>query len=283
MAYLTTAAHRLHYQTFGSAAQPPLLILHGFLGSWRDFSSVLPQLKAHFYCILPDLPGHGKTTTTSESGYSFSHTARSLISLLTYLNIKQTNLLGYSMGGRIALYVACHYPTHISRVILESASPGLRTDAERKARKEKDEAIAQQIETLPLSDFLTHWYKNPLFASLEHHPQASADMLKRRQKNEPTELIKALRGLGTGQQPSVWNCLRNEKRPPLMLMFGSQDLKFVALSQEMAKECEKSNKPEVVLRSFSGCGHNIHLEAGETSPKQYADAVSAFLLGHIKK
>lgn len=305
MAFLITASHRLHYKTVGQPSHPPLLILHGFLGSCEDFAGVLPFLSEHFYCVLPDLPGHGQTsnlithtepnkttnkldqettiyetvsheTTFCDDGYSFLETGRSLIALLNHLNIERTNLLGYSMGGRIALYFACHYPARIERTILESASPGLKTEAQRQARREKDEAIARQIEARPLQDFLATWYANPLFASLHRYPAASAAMLARRQNNSPIALAKALRGLGTGRQPSLWSYLHHIAFP-LMLMAGLEDEKFTDLGQEIAKECEINNKSKVVLKLFEGCGHNIHLEIAQKSPETYADAVLSFL------
>ena len=276
MAYLKTANHRIHYKTFGHKRQPALLILHGFLGSWRDFSPVLPALKANFYCILPDLPGHGQTTTFNGS-YSFDKTARSLLSLLDYLQIYQANLLGYSMGGRIALYVACKHSTRIHRTILESASPGLKTAAERKARRASDDAIALQLETLPFQDFLSKWSANPLFESLKQYPDAYTDMIKRRLQNNPIELANALRGLSLGNQPSMWRSLRRD-RFSLMLMFGTQDYKFSILSQEMSKECELNNKSDAVLKPFLDMGHNIHLEAEQISSKAYVQAITGFLL-----
>ena len=291
MAYLITPAHRLHYKTLGPPTLPPLLILHGFLGSCEDFTGVLPLLSKHFYCILPDLPGHGQTSgqiadkttseiaseaTTLEDCYSFLETGRSLISLLDHLQRERTNVLGYSMGGRIALYLAFHYPARIEKTILESASPGLQTAAERQSRREKDEAIACQLETRPLLEFLSTWYANPLFASLQHYPAAKAAMLKRRQNNDPIELAKALRGLGTGRQPSLWPHLQRMDFS-LMLMVGIDDKKFVDLAQEIAKECENSSKGNVVLDLFEGCGHNIHLEIAQKSPEVYVDIVLSFI------
>lgn len=278
LAYLTTAAHRLHYRTTGDENCPPLLILHGFLGSCEDFAGVLPYLTQHFFCILPDLPGHGKTTQAigADESYRFLETGRSLIHLLDHLKIDCTNLLGYSMGGRIALYLTVHYSHRIARTILESASPGLRTAKARRLRLEKDEAIARQLETVPLNIFLASWYKNALFESLQHYPEAMKTMLANRQHNRPKELAKALRGLGTGQQASLWNDLQHI-RSPLMLMFGSKDRKFLAIAKEMAAEYEKSNRKQAVVQRFEECGHNIHLEIAQKSPIYYKNVISDFI------
>lgn len=255
MPYLKCENHVLHYVTAGDSSNPPLLMLHGFLGSCEDFGAITPPLSQQFYCIIPDFPGHGKTQTNS-GFYTFPTTAQALIELLNHLGIFQTNLLGYSMGGRLALYLVCCFAERFSRVILESASPGLKTAEERRLRVERDEAIAQQLQTTPLSDFLLIWYNNPLFASLKAHPKAYAEMLQRRQRNNSTELANALRGFSTGQQPSLWKCLPLVN-VPLLLLVGALDNKFLAISYDILTQTAQNTTNIRVVKS---CGHNIHLE-----------------------
>ena len=273
-----TKSHRIHYKTLGSERLPPLLILHGFLGDCDDFDGVLPLLSEYFYCILPDLPGHGKTVTIApdRAGYGFDEVVRSLSSLLDDLSIDRASLLGYSMGGRIALYATIKQPSRFSQTILESASPGLRTRQEREARIAKDSAIARKLETIPFDTFLTNWYANPLFDSLHKHSSLFEDMLKRRRRNNPLLLAKALRGLSTGKQASMWPYLSRIKSP-LLLMFGTEDKKFASISyeisHEMIKACEKNKKESVSLCPFLSLGHSIHLEVTQQSLKRYVEAV----------
>ena len=258
----------LYYRTTGKPLSPPLLLLHGFLGSHRDFDVLLPTLSQQFYCILVDLPGHGKSLSVLDR-YTFSATATALLALLDQLKISQTHLLGYSMGGRLALYLLCHYPERFIRVVLESASPGLKTAEERKVRQERDEAIAHQLETAPISDFLTRWYRNPLFASLQTHPDRRVAMLQRRQNNQPAELAKALRGFSLGNQRSLWHCLASVERP-LLLLVGALDSKFMTINREMTQYLPSQL---VSLKHLTDCGHNVHLE----NPSLYAQTVSHFL------
>ncbi|NJM98646.1 MAG: alpha/beta fold hydrolase [Phormidesmis sp. RL_2_1] len=152
MPLLTLKHHTLYYVTDGQLQNPPLLLLHGFLGSHQDFVPLLPALAQHFYCIIPDLPGHGQSIATV-GHYGFPETAKALLSLLDFFNLSQTHVLGYSMGGRLALYLACEDSRRCQRVILESASPGLKTAEERLARIKRDQAIARQLETTPLPIF----------------------------------------------------------------------------------------------------------------------------------
>lgn len=227
------------------------------------------MLSLRFYCILPDLPGHGQTLS-APGDYTFSATAITLLTLLDHLNISRTHLLGYSMGGRLALYLLCHYPGRFMNTILESASPGLKTSEERKLRIERDEAIAQRLETIPLTDFLLQWYSNPLFASLQARPDLYAAMLKRRQHNRPVALAKALRGFGLGKQNALWHHLPNVERS-LLLLVGALDSKFVAINRDMAIQCQSAS-----LKLLEGCGHNAHLE----NPELYALTVTSFLNEH---
>jgi len=153
----------LYHTTTGTRDNPPLLLLHGFLGSHADFLGLLPTLSKHFYCIAADLPGHGKTETKL-GDYTFAHTARAIADLLDYLNVRKTHVLGYSMGGRVALYLACEFGDRIANLMVESASPGLKAAFDRKQRQQQDDLTALSLLKMPLPDFLDQWYKNPLFA-----------------------------------------------------------------------------------------------------------------------
>lgn len=70
-------------------------------------------------------------------------------------------LAGYSMGGRIALYLALRFPNLFRKTVIISASPGLKTEEERQTRKESDERLALNIEE-NFESFLREWYSQPL-------------------------------------------------------------------------------------------------------------------------
>ena len=82
----------------GSKKKPVILFLHGFMGSWRDFQEVANLLKDNFCCLLIVLPGHGKTEVNCDRDYQMDQVAIAIISLLEKLDIKQSFLVGYSMG-----------------------------------------------------------------------------------------------------------------------------------------------------------------------------------------
>jgi len=162
------------------------------------------------------------------------------------------------MGGRLALYLTLNFPERFDKVILESASPGLKTAQERSQRCQADEKIAQKLTNIPLKSFLCQWYQQEIFRSLQQHPKL-AQLIERRQQQNPRELAKSLRYLGTGNQPSLWEELLNNT-VPLLLLVGEADRKFTAINIEMADRC-----PVAELEIIPQTGHNIHFE----DPKSY--------------
>src|SRR5690606_8573198 len=109
------------------------------------------------------LPGHGKTITPTP--IPMEQCCEDIQSLLSENDITTFHLLGYSMGGRTSLSYAITYPEQIKSLILESASPGLDTEEERKNRMANDEKLAVKIEQEGLTAFVDFWENIPLFES----------------------------------------------------------------------------------------------------------------------
>ena len=241
-----------------------MLFLHGFLGSCEDLEAIVPLLLDQFCCLSIDLPGHGKTQVNKED-YTMPNTAELIVQLLDRLNISQCYLIGYSMGGRLALYLALQFPDRFLKTVLESASPGLRTEAERLARKQHDAKLADRLES-DFPAFLADWYEQPLFRSLQQQPNFE-QLIQQRLKNRPSELARSLRHLGTGEQPSLWNRLKIHQNP-LLLLVGERDRKFISINQEMVNDCKAAQ-----LKIIPNLGHNIHVE----DPQIFAACVRNFL------
>jgi 2-succinyl-6-hydroxy-2,4-cyclohexadiene-1-carboxylate synthase len=243
---------QIHYLLEGDRQQPTILFLHGFMGDCHDFAQVITNL-GDFCCLSVDLPGHGQTKVQQDSDYQMSNVALALIELLVELNIKQCILVGYSLGGRIALYLAIHFPQYFQRVILESTSPGLSSQLERDRRIVQDSQLAEQLESMDLATFLQQWYSQPLFTSFVQHPNYQA-AIARRLTNDPFKLAKSLRFMGLGTQPALWDKLA-EIQVPLLLIVGELDPKFVKLNRLMTQNCLQAK-----LRIVSHTGHNVHFE-----------------------
>ena len=88
------------YQTIGESYLPPIIFLHGFMGSGDDWRPVAEKLASNFFCILPDLPGHGWNRDLSLSQpLDFETVTEGLQQLIDRLKLAPVNVAGYSMGG----------------------------------------------------------------------------------------------------------------------------------------------------------------------------------------
>lgn len=253
--------YQFHYSLIGDGSGgrshrnlPIILFLHGFLGDCHEFDRVSSLLSDEFCCLTVDLPGHGKTIVTGgDEYYSMENTALGLIKLLNILNIDKGFLFGYSMGGRLALYLTINFPDRFTKVVLESASPGLKTKEEQLLRIARDSQLAEELETKDFRTFLNNWYEQPIFSSLKKYMDFDS-IIERRLENKPSELAKSLRNLSTGIQPSLWEKIK-DNQIPLLLLVGEYDDKFKLVNQEMAAISKVSQ-----LKLIRNSGHNIHWE-----------------------
>lgn len=248
---------------------PPLVLLHGFTGSAQSWQSHFQTLGDHFSLIAPDFLGHGKSDAPAHpSRYSMEHCAADLLALLNQLEINRTHILGYSMGGRVALYFTLTYPQRIANLVLASASPGLADPHERAQRAANDAALAARIERDGIASFVEYWTNIPLFATQRDLPgPVRAALYQQRLENRADGLANSLRGLGVGVQPSLWDQLPNLEIPTL-LVAGALDRKFTAIAQAMSQ-----SMPNARLTIVPNAGHTIHLE----QPEFFDQLVTQFL------
>ena len=145
-------------------------------------------------------------------------------------------LVGYSMGGRLALYTALRFPRAVRGLIVVAADPGIEDAAARAGRLGRDEALARQLasagDQAAFTAWLQRWYATPLFGSLRHHPQFE-DLLQRRLRGRPASLAAAMRGLSVGVQPVLWEALPRLPIPALFIA-GADDPKYRAIADRIA-------------------------------------------------
>ncbi|MCT7986274.1 2-succinyl-6-hydroxy-2,4-cyclohexadiene-1-carboxylate synthase [Laspinema sp. A4] len=264
-----SSLYEFHYKIFGNTQNPSILLLHGFMGKGDNFSELIQHLLDKFCCVTVDLPGHGKTQIWGgDDCYQIPQTAQGLIQLLNELEIVRCYLLGYSMGGRLALYLTLHFPERFEKVILESASPGLQSAEARSQRRYQDEILAQQLETQDFYSFLSQWYQQPLFDSVRHHPNFDR-LFQNRLQNQPQLLAISLRQMGSGSQPSLWEMLPSHP-VPLLLLVGEWDHKFQEINHKITQVC-----PVAQLEIIPDSGHTIHWE----NPSVYLKSVIKFFSG----
>lgn len=253
-------------QAVGSPLHPAVVFLHGFMGNREDWQFLLPEFAENFYCIFLDLPGHGQNQGNLPADpLTFAWLSAGLEQLLDELHLPAVHLVGYSMGGRAALYFTVYYPQRVKSLVLESASPGLADSAAREARFREDEQRAARLKEFGMEDFLDNWYRMPLFNSLRNRSDILDGLKDRRQRNNPDNLARVIAELSPGRQPALWGNLV-DIFVPVLLMAGEADEKYTHLVRKMALQL-----PQASLALAPGAGHNIHLEAPSWYKKQLLD------------
>jgi len=247
--------------------RPAVLLLHGFMGSSADWRDVAAALEGRSRVIAVDLPGHGAATGLPDGAYTMAGAAEGILRTLDGLEIQRAFIVGYSMGGRLALYLALRHPDRCAGLFLESASPGLEDAGERVVRRRADEEKAARLEGGDLRGFLRDWYRQPLFAPLARDEALVRKTIEDKLRNDPLELTRSLRGMGTGNQPPLWTELP-DLRVPTLVVAGELDEKFVGISRRMA-----SLNPSIRVNVVPGAGHSVHAEA----PTAYLSSLENFL------
>jgi 2-succinyl-6-hydroxy-2,4-cyclohexadiene-1-carboxylate synthase len=226
-----------------------LVLLHGFTQTGRSWQPVLHALAARYRAIAPDLPGHGEFAERRPASFAACD------AYVRVLADQPITLAGYSMGGRIALHAALSLGPRVRRLILVGASPGIADAAERAARAAEDAALADRIEAIGLEAFVREWGAQPLFDGM---PRGIAEIAHAdRMRNTAAGLAAALRGLGTGVMPPLWDRL-GELTVPVELVVGERDEKFRAIAERMTAVLVAGR-----LHVVPGSGHAVHLEAPE--------------------
>lgn len=265
----TLSVRGASYQVWERGSGRTLVFIHGFSGAARDFLPFFRTLSTSWRCLAIDLPGHGNTVVGNDRGrYSMRSTAQDLKEITEHLGAHHPVLVGYSLGGRVALSCACLYPAWPSALILESASPGLATEKEREQRRAADEGLATRLEQAGISEFMKYWERIPLFST---QSRLTAQALRRqsrvRMSQQADELAASLRSAGTGAQPSWWDEIAGLSMPTLLLT-GQQDDKFTRIAYEMRQRMPFAE--HVVVKD---AGHNVHLE----QPGVWVREIQAFM------
>jgi 2-succinyl-6-hydroxy-2,4-cyclohexadiene-1-carboxylate synthase len=225
---------------------PDLVLLHGFTQTGRSWRAIGHALAGRYRSATPDLPGHGNFARRRPASFTACD------AYLRALTDGPFTLVGYSMGGRVALHAALSLGERVRRLVLVGASPGIADAAERAARAADDAALAERIEAIGIDAFVREWGTQPLFAGI---PRGVAEFIDDdRRRNTAPGLAAALRGLGTGVMPPLWDRL-GELAMPVDLVVGERDEKFSAIAARMAERL-----PDARVHTVAGAGHVAHLE-----------------------
>ena len=243
---------QLSYFVSGEGA--PVTFLHGFTQSAGSWGEVIGKLPEQYRCIAPDLRGHGATTTAPGAPCSMEACTADLELLWDHLGVERTHLVGYSMGGRLALHVAARRPERILSLLTIGAHAGLDEGA-RGRRRLDDEALASRIENEGVDAFVTYWGGLPLLAGLERRGPAFVEQLRaERLKNRAAGLACSLRGMGAGVMQPVWDDLGGVPFP-CTFVAGELDQAYAGSASRLAAAVPRGRVDLV-----AGAGHPVHQE-----------------------
>lgn len=237
-----------------SGEGPRLVLAHGFTQTARSWGPFAALVAPGRELVRVDLPGHGA------SGALRADLTESAALLAGAAGEEPVDLLGYSLGARVALHTALAHPGAVRRLVLIGGTAGIEDAAARAARRERDERLAEEAER-DVEGFLERWVAAPMFARL-----ADPGLAERR-RNTGEGLASSLRLAGVGTQAPLWERLGGLSCP-LLTIAGAEDVRFASLASRMA-----GLAPRAVTSLVPGAGHAAHL----AQPRLAALIVRRFL------
>lgn len=257
----------LHAAIRGGGA--PVLLLHGFTESGRAWDPLVAALDGTLRTLAVDLTGHGRSPAPDEaSRYAMDLVVADLRSTLDALGIARAHLVGYSLGGRVALRTVLEMPERVGGLVLVSASAGIADPAERRARRAADLALADRVERAGIARFVDEWESLDLFSVERALPaERRAAIRRERLAQRPRGLAGSLRGMGQGAMEPLWDRL-GEIRAPTLVVSGARDLRYGAIAAALAAGIAGARR--AVLPET---GHAVHRER----PHELAALVADFL------
>ncbi|MEE0343757.1 MAG: alpha/beta fold hydrolase [Eggerthellaceae bacterium] len=291
------------YQLWGNPELPPVVLLHGFMQSSTSWNSIASSFTNRFCVYALDFIGHGLTEKSKKAArYTYEdmaasvdyflrkvvcaqekrgcekrgrekgvHTRQALTnhSQTKHTQTKRAHVIGYSMGGRIALRLLQTSSDVLASVVLESCNLGCATETERTEAAQRNQGWVDRIQHDGMEAFVNYWETLPMFATQK---ELGWDKLLHvsRAANNPTSMVLCLQGSGKQAMPLtevMLEAVRTQRQMgfPMLYIYGDKDAKSAAVAATL--------EAEGVLVSAIPAGHNVHLEA----PMLYLKEVVHFL------
>jgi 2-succinyl-6-hydroxy-2,4-cyclohexadiene-1-carboxylate synthase len=228
------------------AIAPPVLFIPGFMQPASAWAAVAERL---------DSP----TTLLDHREHSFEGRLGEIAAAG-----HQALLVGYSLGGRLALRAALRDPGRYAGLVTVGVTAGIEEAAERAARAEADERLASWIEAAPIEDVVAVWERQPLFAD---QPDALIEQQRAgRLAQDPVALARLLRTAGQGVLEPVWSDLLTLELP-LLAIAGSRDEGYSSAAKKIA-----DTAPNAHAKIVENAGHAPQLQ----QPEEVASLIAAF-------
>ena len=241
----------------------PVVFLHGLLGSQEDWQGVLALLQnfPQFRPLTIDLPFHGKSKKIACQDFADLRTQLHQ-TLTTLLSDTPFFLVGYSLGGRVALDYTFHAQNpHLLGTILEGTNIGLKTEAECQDRWQNDQCWANRFRTEPITQVLNDWYQQPIFAHLDAYKRSI--LIEKRQHNSGKNIAQMLESTSLAKQQDYADLLKLREKN-ITFLSGEKDQKFRQLAEEN----------QLPHRFINNAGHNSHAENAEGFVQRMVEAIA---------
>jgi len=279
-AQITINGHHLHYVTVGEPTNPPLFLIHGYLSSHHVWRQTIPALQDQYYCIAVDLFGHGRSAIDPKGDYSIPAQAQRILALANELGFDRFSLVGHSMGGQIAMYIAaCLAPERVVRLVDVAGVVGARltTYIEHKvfplvemvSRVSVVSVLAEVLQRVTVPRF--RWAANLQF-SYWFRDITALDFSSWRVDREQAS-VPGIRHTWTGGREAIYGTdvtpHLSKIRVPTLVIFGKQDSVVPVKDGLLADQ----HIPDSKLVLIDQCGHFPMFEQTD----EYLDALQAFL------
>lgn len=233
----------------------PVVLVHGFTQTLAVWDAVAAQLGTYRRVIRVDLPGHGGSSAVRATVEQTAAMLGERCGPATYV--------GYSLGGRVCLRLACDRPDLVRALALVSSSPGIEDEHDRGERRASDQTLAAEIERDGVAAFLKRWLAQPMFAGVP----LTADRLS----NTAAGLASSLRLAGTGAMEPLWDRL-TALDMPVQMVVGERDAKYREIAARMRALIPGAMRVAVI----HDAGHACHVE----QPGMVAAAIERFIVRH---
>jgi esterase len=252
----------LHYRELGEPGKPPLIMLHGLFGSATNWLGIAGRLAQDYHLILPDLRNHGRSPHSRVMNYEAM--GEDLRALMQRLGLESAHLLGHSLGGKCAMWLALQSPQFVDKLVVADIAPvdypnrfgtilealNALDPAKLDDREEADRLLARRLENPGLRQYL-----------LQNLTRQTTGWQWRFNLPVIAENIDQLLSF-----PSV----RTEPYPgPVLFLYGGNS-DYV---QEAYRPVIRQRFPYARLRQLVGAGHWLYAE----QPAEFSQALQAFI------
>jgi 2-succinyl-6-hydroxy-2,4-cyclohexadiene-1-carboxylate synthase len=231
-------------------------MLHGFTQTGRLWGRFGDSLERHHTLVCVDLPGHAGSDAVRADVPATAVLVADAVG--EEIGTGPCDVLGYSLGARVALHLGSSDALEIRRMVVIGATAGMEDNEARERRRRSDAELADRLEaTGDVAGFVEAWLSGPMFSGLS----VAAAGEEERLRNTASGLASSLRLCGAGTQEAIWDRMA-DLPPALLAVAGMDDTRYASHAIRLARLA-----PNAVASLVPGGGHAVHLAQPETASR----------------